>query len=651
MYISKIKIENYKGFNNHDVIELKKGINLIIGKNNSGKTSLLEALSLQYNKSHKRIEQVFTLSSNIKLEALVSISEFKNIIRNNSPDFIFKFPSYIFTWENLTWDEHELGYQELYNYIFEEVVIGEAPELIAKNNISKEDAQKEINAFFYSNFSVIVSKQEKIQFILQNIPSINRSFKYNNLLSFQLKNDDIELVPDDKNKEYLTFKELMELTITNNIYKFSIFRFIKAKCQISFEKKLEADCSNLGTVLDNLQGDKKAFSEFVNTFKRVFEGIEDIALTRSEDGYVEIRIWNTEPIKGRPDLAISLDDCGTGVGQVLAILYVVISATEPKVILIDEPNSFLHPSASRKLMEILTEYPQHQYFITTHSPELISNFGDNILHTQLINGEIKVTQIDKKDKEKVEAIFSDLGIRLSDVYGYDSIFWVEGETEEKCLPYLIDKFLPKIKKHNIFIKKVLQTGDFEKKTIEKTVKLFESITFQKNTYVPPSLAYFFDDEGKSAKDKETLKNLANGKMYFTKRRLYENYLLDEDAIFQLLEREANCLNSIEGADNNFQIKKDDITSWIQAEKINSEYWDNKAPSPDELDNWKDKIHAAKLFTNMFKHFFEGKNNYEKCNEKTKISHSFDLTRLICENNPSVFDGFINEIKAIIEKVS
>jgi predicted ATP-dependent endonuclease of OLD family len=61
--------------------------------------------------------------------------------------------------------------------------------------------------------------------------------------------------------------------------------------------------------------------------------------------------------------------------QVLAILYVVLEEKEPRTIIIDEPQSFLHPGAIRKLFDILKgkDHAQHQYIVTTHSPTVITS--------------------------------------------------------------------------------------------------------------------------------------------------------------------------------------------------------------------------------------------------------------------------------------
>lgn len=46
MYLNRFTISNYKCFNEPVELTLKHGINLIVGKNNSGKSALLEALSM-----------------------------------------------------------------------------------------------------------------------------------------------------------------------------------------------------------------------------------------------------------------------------------------------------------------------------------------------------------------------------------------------------------------------------------------------------------------------------------------------------------------------------------------------------------------------------------------------------------------------------
>ena len=55
MYISKIHIQNYRNFNNF-VMNFQKGLNVIIGANNSGKTGLLYAIKLLNSPSDVSVE-------------------------------------------------------------------------------------------------------------------------------------------------------------------------------------------------------------------------------------------------------------------------------------------------------------------------------------------------------------------------------------------------------------------------------------------------------------------------------------------------------------------------------------------------------------------------------------------------------------------
>ena len=51
----------------------------------------------------------------------------------------------------------------------------------------------------------------------------------------------------------------------------------------------------------------------------------------------------------------------------LALAVGVLTATEPQLFLIDEPQAYLHPAAERSMLSLLESHPQHQYIIATHS--------------------------------------------------------------------------------------------------------------------------------------------------------------------------------------------------------------------------------------------------------------------------------------------
>lgn len=54
MYLSKIKIKNYRNFDdNGQIIEFVKGVNVLTGHNNAGKTNVIKALQLIFDRNNK----------------------------------------------------------------------------------------------------------------------------------------------------------------------------------------------------------------------------------------------------------------------------------------------------------------------------------------------------------------------------------------------------------------------------------------------------------------------------------------------------------------------------------------------------------------------------------------------------------------------
>ena len=134
-----------------------------------------------------------------------------------------------------------------------------------------------------------------------------------------------------------------------------------------------------------------------------------------------------------------LEHSGSGIGQVLAILYVVLTSNHSRTVLIDEPQSFLHPGAARKLIELLrAEFPQHQFVVSTHSPSVINAADpDAILLARNDQTTSTLDQVDMKQASAVRGYLAEVGASLADVYGADRILWVEGPTEEACFPKVL----------------------------------------------------------------------------------------------------------------------------------------------------------------------------------------------------------------------
>src|SRR5205807_1065466 len=105
------------------------------------------------------------------------------------------------------------------------------------------------------------------------------------------------------------------------------------------------NAANLPAVLQRLQtSDPRRFRRYESLVSSVFPEIRQITVPSPSVQNARILLWSTDPDFERPDLAVPLAESGTGMSQVLAMLYVIVTADFPRVILIDEPQSFLHPS-------------------------------------------------------------------------------------------------------------------------------------------------------------------------------------------------------------------------------------------------------------------------------------------------------------------
>ena len=80
MILEKLIIENFKGIKSAS-IEFSKNINIIIGKNNTGKTSILEALSLLFSSRYNQYVSYYLPDNQdeIILKAYIGISDDSNI--------------------------------------------------------------------------------------------------------------------------------------------------------------------------------------------------------------------------------------------------------------------------------------------------------------------------------------------------------------------------------------------------------------------------------------------------------------------------------------------------------------------------------------------------------------------------------------------
>ena len=110
----------------------------------------------------------------------------------------------------------------------------------------------------------------------------------------------------------------------------------------------------------------------------------------------------------------------------------------PGIILVEEPEIFLHPQMQKVAGDILYRLSKkNQVIFTTHSSNLLSNFNTKQIRQMVLNekGCSKV-----RSRTNISNILNDLGYSAADLMNVDFVFIVEGKQDRSRLPMLLRKF-------------------------------------------------------------------------------------------------------------------------------------------------------------------------------------------------------------------
>ncbi len=587
-----------------------------MGTNNSGKTALLEALELEFEDNPYRNirmrdipdsdspdESVANFTFRLEKSEIPPLIDGKVCIENENDFTIFQ------EWFDKA-KEIEVTISSYNN------------ELGSEPSIVISDFPEDINLYQLANseFSLGIPLKKAV-FCLETKKTGKLTLKQ-------------QIIGTQYSKKHFTrivFNEFQRKT-----YRFNSERFHIGSCPSGDSLILDPNASNLAEVISQIQllGKTKIYGKFNKYVNLMFPEIKRVSARiqkkdfYTDKDYLEVLVWSPEALEeDEEDLALKLADCGTGVSQVLAILYVVVTASEPKIIIIDEPQSFLHPSLIRKLINIFKEFPQHQYFIATHSPRVISEANPaTILQLSYSDGETKTKIINSKETTELRSLLTELGVSLSDVFGADAILWVEGPTEELCFPIILEKF-GYFSMKSIQIIAVKNTGDLEGKRADTFFDIYDRLSGGK-TLLPPAIAFILDSENRSKKEKEDISRRGKEKVKFLERCTYENYLLHPQAIFEILKQENPSL----------EIDIADIENFINEAEDKKRF----LPKNCELENWESQANGAELIKEIFSKFSDNSVEYRK------TKHSLEITNWLLEHEPNYLQELAEFLKEIIK---
>lgn len=245
----------------------------------------------------------------------------------------------------------------------------------------------------------------------------------------------------------------------------------------------------------HLEGVEKTISEHLQA------SLEDneLSVAINPDGDLSKAVKYSTRIK-EPHLG-SLDgvdilNCGTGLQSmaIMALLqtYADLQNRKDSILLIEEPEVYLHPELQRKMFSVLRKIAKRtQVIYTTHSPIMIGDLWDDSV--RLItrqNGETVISDID------VQGVVRELGIRYEDILNPKVVIFVEGPNDILFYSRIIEVMYPHLATKLDTNVKFIDTGGFE------TIHVYALMNILLSVNVTAKFYMIADSDGKTQEDRK-----------------------------------------------------------------------------------------------------------------------------------------------------
>lgn len=421
MFIKKIQIQNFKSF--QDItINFNRDVNILTGRNNSGKTTVLEALSLWNECFQKLLTQAKRSQKNYRKDDWVlgptsnRYFAFDQINSVRSPNF-----------EDIFHDCQRKNKIKL-NLTFQAT---DESKLDVRFNIGESGNNYIIELDKFTTFDF-----HRFNSLLQGLPT-PFSIYYAAPVATIAATEDYLTSPQI---EKLCMTQRSGLALRNRL--FQIYRL-----PILFDLFQQ----DLSYILFNQQ------QKIV--FQILFDEAKDIRVV------VKYRIESSERFK---DIAL----LGSGTLQLVEILLnfyqADAQAKDFRLIMLDEADSYIHRDIQKRLVEIVTRFAQKtQVIISTHNESFIRSVPlEQIFH---LDGKVKgeYEPIDRQEIEKLQPRFTGIypslinpvirsigeitGLDFINAIECDRLIFVEGEDDARVINVLLKQQLGTGKRYMFWV--------------------------------------------------------------------------------------------------------------------------------------------------------------------------------------------------------
>lgn len=258
--------------------------------------------------------------------------------------------------------------------------------------------------------------------------------------------------------------------------------------------------------------------------------------------HIDTLVWDKErDSKG----SASMMSAGTKSIYILSLLeaYIDESNNIPSIIMMEDPEIYLHPSLQKVASEILYRLSKkNQVIFSTHSPNLLFNFNSRQIKQVLLDEQYYTTV---KENADIDEVLDDLGYSANDFMNVSFVFIVEGKQDRNRLPLLLEKYYSEI--YN-------QQGQLQRIAIIPTnsctnIKTYANLKYINKLYLKDQFLMIRDGDGKDARylkrqltsyykerereDRNTIPRVTEKNVLILKYYSFENYFLEPKVMAQI----------------------------------------------------------------------------------------------------------------------
>ena len=410
MKISRIHINNFIGIRDLDINNIENAL-ILVGKNNTGKTIVIDAIRAVAGEYQVKERDFLNPDKNITIGVEVEFTD-SDLKRFNSKGIVSKYKKY---------DKWLMEFMQRLPS-FRDGVLSFQCKINKQGDIKYDDGFKRNNVYIKEVFPKI--------------------YHIDHRRNFEAITNDILALYDTQ--------ALIDL-------KENVCMFDKArKCRTCFyciglinkKSPLELTPFEAARLLEYklLNINLKEFEARVNKYLAI-NGSRSQEIIFSIDFNVD-QLFTIDTViydKDRRSIC-PMNKLSEGIKSmfVMSLLeaYIEQDGTVPSIILMEDPEIFLHPQLQKSISETLFRLSKkNQVMFTTHSPNLIFNFSSKQIKQVVLDDEFLTTI---NEDTSVDDILDDLGYTANDLMNVSFVFIVEGKQDKNRLPLLLEKYYSEI---------------------------------------------------------------------------------------------------------------------------------------------------------------------------------------------------------------